>query len=68
MSVLAFITRGIAAGDTYLVTVRPTVACGVPWCICGFSVVGAPAALSTDASPCGEVDDDGKETGDLRVM
>ena len=67
MSFLAFITRGTAVADTDLVTVRPTLACGVPGCDCGFSVVGDPTANSTAASPRGEVGDDGKETGDIGV-
>ena len=67
VSVLTFITRGTAVADTYLVTVRPAVAFGVPGCACIFSVFGAPTAPSTAAFPRGEVGDDGKETGDLGV-
>ena len=65
--VLTLIARSNAVADTDLVTVRPTLAYGVPGCACGFTVVDATTGPSTAAYPCGEVGNVVKEPGDLGV-
>ena len=51
--VLTLIERSNAVADTDLVTVRPTLAYGVPGCACGFTIVDATTGPSTAAYPRG---------------